>query len=103
MGDELLAGAPSLVGVVLAGEQERLLDAPAIDLDERLLGMLLDDREEVREQAALGLGQLGRAQRWRGNDDRRDPRRVLAWLYAACSLLGSRYLRPSSSRSQYAR
>jgi len=49
MGDELLAGAPPLVGVVLAGEQERFLDAPAVDFDERLLGVLLDDREEVRE------------------------------------------------------
>jgi hypothetical protein len=59
MGDELLAGAPPLVGVVLAGEDERLLDARPVNLDERLVGVLLDDREEVREQAALALGQLG--------------------------------------------
>ena len=48
--DELLAGAPALVGVVLAGEHERVLDALAVDLDERVLGVLLDDREEVAEQ-----------------------------------------------------
>jgi len=89
VGDELFAGAPSLVGVVLASEQERLLDAPAVDLDERLLSVLFDDREEVREQAALGLGELGRAQRWSVSDDRLDPRRLLGGLYAACSLLGS--------------
>ncbi len=78
VGDELLAGAPPLVGVVLASEQERLLDAPAVDLDERLPGVLFDDREEVREQAALGLGELGCAQRSRVSDDRLDPRRVLS-------------------------
>jgi hypothetical protein len=47
--DEFLTGAPPLVGVVLAGEDERLLDARAIDLDERVLGVLLDDREQIAE------------------------------------------------------
>jgi hypothetical protein len=32
---------------MLAGEHERLLDTRPVDLDERLLGVLLDDREEV--------------------------------------------------------
>ena len=59
--DELLAGAPALVGVVLAGEHERLLDAVAVDRDERLVGVLLDDREEVAEQLALARGELGAA------------------------------------------
>jgi hypothetical protein len=99
--DELLAGAPALVGMVLAGEQERLLDPRAVDLDERLLGVLLDDREDVREQAALALGQLRGCRRGRVRDRRRLGA-VLAGLYAACRWLGSRYVSPSRSRFVYA-
>jgi hypothetical protein len=33
MHDEVLAREPALVGVVLAGEDERLLDLLAVDLD----------------------------------------------------------------------
>jgi hypothetical protein len=43
--------------VVLAGEGERRLDARTVDLDERCLGVLLDDREQVAEQPALARGQ----------------------------------------------
>jgi hypothetical protein len=84
--DELLAGAPALVGVVLAREDERRLDAVAVDRDQGVLRMLLDDREEVAEQLALALGEDG--------DTRRGRRRDL--LYAACGVFSPRYLRPSS-------
>jgi hypothetical protein len=59
MDDEVLAGAAALVGVVDAGEHERLLDAVAIDHDGRLVSVLLDDREQIREQPALDGRQLG--------------------------------------------
>ena len=70
MDDELLARAPALVGVVLAGEHERLHDAGAIDGLGDLLGVLLDDREQVGEQLALDRGEVvgdvgGRAARMR--------------------------------------
>jgi hypothetical protein len=55
--DEVLAGLAALVGVVLAGEEERLLDAGAVDLDDRVVLVLLDDREQVAEQAALERGE----------------------------------------------
>jgi hypothetical protein len=45
--DELLAGAPALVGMMLAGEHERLRDALAVDRNQRVVGVLLDDREQV--------------------------------------------------------
>jgi hypothetical protein len=48
-----------LVGVVHARVHERLLDAGAIDPPGRVRGVLFDDREDVREQTALGLGELG--------------------------------------------
>jgi hypothetical protein len=51
--DELLTGATALVGVVLAGEDERGGHGLAVDRDERVLGVLLDDREQVAEQPAL--------------------------------------------------
>ena len=51
--DEVLARLAPLVGVVLAGEDERLLDALAVDLDAASSCVLLDDREQVAEQAAL--------------------------------------------------
>jgi hypothetical protein len=102
MDDELLARAASLVGVVLAGKDKRVLDARAIDLDERVLGVLLDDREEIAEQACLGLAEFDRGIRaWR-RDRARGRTRAPATLklyrvYATCSLLGSRYCNPSCS------
>jgi hypothetical protein len=59
MHDELLAGAPALVGVVLAGEDERGGHGLAVDRDERVLGVLFDDREQVAEQPALVVLQDG--------------------------------------------
>jgi hypothetical protein len=44
--------------VVHARVHERLLDCVAIDRDRGLLGVLLDDREQVAEQPPLGVGQL---------------------------------------------
>ena len=58
--DEVLAGLAPLIGVVLAGEEEGVLDALAVDLDGRVVGVLLDDREQVAEQPALGLGEARR-------------------------------------------
>ena len=57
--DELLTRLAALVGVVLAGEAEGVLDPGPVDLDGRVLGVLLDDREEVAEQAALGGREVG--------------------------------------------
>jgi hypothetical protein len=59
MDDEILPGHAALVGMVLAGEDERRLDALAVDLHGRRVGVFLDDREDVRQQAALELGQVG--------------------------------------------
>ncbi|HLW96015.1 MAG TPA: hypothetical protein VKS25_11620 [Solirubrobacteraceae bacterium] len=59
MDDELLARAAALVGVVLASEDEGGRDGVAVDRDERVLGVLLDDREQIGEQLSLALGQLG--------------------------------------------
>jgi hypothetical protein len=56
--DEVLAARPALVGVALAGEDERLLDELAVYLLGRVAGVLLDHREEVAEQGALLRGQL---------------------------------------------
>ena len=55
--DEVLPGGPALVGVAVAGEHERLLDEPAVDLLGGLVGVLLDHREQVGEQHALVVGQ----------------------------------------------
>jgi hypothetical protein len=44
--------------VVHARIHERLLDPVAIDRGGRLVRVLLDDREQVAEQAPLGRGQL---------------------------------------------
>ena len=63
--DEVLARLAALVGVVLAGEDERALDAVAVDLQRGVVGVLLDDREEVAEQAAVGLGEVGGDRRQR--------------------------------------
>jgi hypothetical protein len=59
MDDEVLTGLATLVCVVHARVHERLLDALAVDRNRRLIGMLLDDREQVAEQATFSLGQLG--------------------------------------------
>ena len=66
--DEVLARLAALVGVVLAGEHERLDDAVAVDRLGDLVGVLLDDREQVGEQLALERREVGR--------DRRRPRAV---------------------------
>jgi hypothetical protein len=59
MDDEVLARFATLVGVVHAGIDERRLDPVAIDRLRRLVGVFLDDREQVPEQASLGRRQLG--------------------------------------------
>jgi hypothetical protein len=59
MGDVLLARQAPLVGMVAAGVDEGLLDALAVDRRGGVVGVLLDDREQVPEQLALGLGQRG--------------------------------------------
>ena len=59
MDDEVLARLAALVGVVLAGEDEGVDHPAAVDLAGDLVGVLLDDREEVGEQLALGLGEVG--------------------------------------------
>ena len=58
--DEVLAARPALVGVALAGEDEGALDELAVDLLGGLAGVLLDDREQVAEQDALVVRELGR-------------------------------------------
>ena len=50
---------PALIGVVLAGKDERSLDRRPVDLDGGLVGALLDDGEEVAEQPPFGPGQIG--------------------------------------------
>jgi hypothetical protein len=45
---------------VLAREHERLHDARAVDGLRDLVGVLLDDREQVGQQFALDLGEVGR-------------------------------------------
>jgi hypothetical protein len=58
MGDEVLAGLAALVGVVLAGEQERAQDRLAVDRVDDLVGVLGDDREQVAEQLVLERRQV---------------------------------------------
>jgi hypothetical protein len=58
--DEVLARLAPLVGVMLAGEQERVGHAPAVDLDDRLVGVLVDDREEVGQELLLDGRELAR-------------------------------------------
>ena len=60
MDDEVLARLAALVGVVLAGEHERLHHPLAVDGLRDLVGVLLDDREQVREQVLLELREVGR-------------------------------------------
>ena len=125
--DELLARAAALVGVVLAGEDEGLHDALAVDLLGDLVGVLLDDREQVGEQLALDGREVvrdvrGRTVRVHGavdgpvagdrdglvpvqraaRDRRAGPRLVLLRRdQAACRRVVSlvRYVSPSSSLS----
>ena len=56
--DEVLARLAPLIGVMHAGVDERLFDAVAVNRDRGLIGVLLDDREQIAEQAPLGRGQL---------------------------------------------
>ena len=69
VGDEVLARLAALVGVVLAGEHERLHDGVAVDGLGDLVGVLLDDREEVGEELALEVGR-DRRERSSGPRDR---------------------------------
>jgi hypothetical protein len=71
--------------VVLAGEHERGGDRVAVDRDERVLGVLLDDREEVGQQLALAVGEDRELRLGRRCD----------LLYAACAVVNPRYLSPS--------
>jgi hypothetical protein len=119
--DEVLAGLAALVGVVLAGEQERVQDRLAVDRLGDLVGVLGDDREQVREQLVLERGQVvGDRQRAvvavldavdravGGDRDRRGVgirQRTIAVgagvvqaAWGSLGLLGVRYCRPSSSR-----
>jgi len=102
---------------VLAGEDERLHDAVAVDGLGDLLCVLLDDREQVREQLVLELRQIARDRPARvgvrgGMVDRRVPGdgdgalrraacdgRLLVAAYAAIGI-GEllRYRSPSSRR-----
>jgi hypothetical protein len=59
MDDEVLAGDAALVGVVLAGEREGAQDGAAVDPLDDLVGVLGDDREQVREQLVLERGEVG--------------------------------------------
>ena len=59
MRDEVLARLAALVGVVLAGEHERVDDRLAVDRLGDLVSVLLDDREEVGEELALEVGEVG--------------------------------------------
>ncbi len=59
MVDEVLAGLAPLVGMMLAGEDERCEDTIAVDHRSGLVGVLLHDREEISEQLALERRELG--------------------------------------------
>jgi hypothetical protein len=93
MHDELLTGTPKLIRVVLAGEEERSAHTLAVDLHERLIGVLLDDGEEVPEELALARGQLIGTER---GQRRGAP-------YAACRMLALRDVSPSNLRRSYSR
>jgi hypothetical protein len=60
MGDEVLAGAPLLSGVALAGKGEGALELLAVDRLDLVGLVLLDDGEEVAKERALVGGQLAR-------------------------------------------
>jgi hypothetical protein len=59
MGDEVLARLAALVGVMNAGVDERLLDPVAVDRKRGVVGVLLDDGEQIAEQFAFERRQLG--------------------------------------------
>ena len=58
VGDEVLAGAPPLIGVALAGEGEGALGRLGVDRSRSLDAVLLDHRQQVAQQGALVVGQL---------------------------------------------
>ena len=58
MGDEILARQPPLVAVMKAGEHQCRLHTLAVDRLGGLIGVLLDDREEVAEQPLLRWREL---------------------------------------------
>jgi hypothetical protein len=58
MDDEVLARSPALIGVVLAGVDEGLFEPIAVHRDGGVVGVLLDDRKQVTQQALLGRGQV---------------------------------------------
>jgi len=51
--DEVLAGPTTLIGVALARKREGLLDCAALECSSVLVGVLLDDREEITQERAL--------------------------------------------------
>ena len=107
--------------MVLAGEHERLHHPLSVDGLRDLVGVLLDDREQVREQVLLELREVDRDRcarpgvrrgvvdlRVRGDGDAalvgsaRD-RRLLVGAYAAARIGALlRYRSPSSRRRWYA-
>jgi hypothetical protein len=107
-----------LIGVVLTGEDERLLDALAVDRDHRIIRVLLNDREQIPEQAAFKVveilmrdigarGTLGAADRLAVRSElveladlevQQRPPVLIGKIYAAVAALLCRNLRPSSSR-----
>ena len=133
MDDEVLAAPAALIGVVLARVYERRLNPLAVDRHGGLIGVLLDDRKQVRQQPPLGVGQLGAGDRpvtaaGAGRREIRDsidrdpaanqrggsglglrwPRRARGGRGRPQPLLGGRfallrYCRPSSCRRAYAR
>ena len=58
MDDEVLARLAALIGMVQAGEHERLLDPSPVDVERCLVRVLLDDREQIAEQPTLDRRQL---------------------------------------------
>jgi hypothetical protein len=111
--DEVLAGLAALVGVVLAGEQERAQDRGAVDRVGDLVGVLGDDREQIAEQLVLERRQVvGQRQRAvvavlgeidrlvPGDSDRGDGGIAVPVQAARARLrvLLVRYCRPSSKR-----
>ncbi len=101
--DEVLARQATLVGVVLTGEDEGQLDLLAVDLHGGHVGVLLDDREDVRQQAALERGEVGAVDlRVMRRGDLVDGRAACAGAlarggpYAAFALCALSHLRPSS-------
>jgi hypothetical protein len=59
MDDEVLAGFAPLVGVVDACVHERVFDPRPVDRHRRLIGVLLDNREQITEETLFDRRQLG--------------------------------------------